>query len=425
MPYLNDKGKTKADQFRDLIRTRILEGKLSPGAKLPTTVEYAEKHCLDKMTINRALKALAQEGLIVRRPRRGTFVAERNNAASLPDRALRFGMVTRAELTPDFLADSFLGKIAMGALSELQLLDQDPVFPLAERRATTRAHWRSPERRLTVECLGEARGSFDRRPSLKAVKEGAYDGLLSVGVIDEAWLESLLELSIPTVLVDFPNRRFSSRVDLVFVDPMSGYQDAVRHFAEQGLKRIHFVGAWRQVPAPDPQMTRSELENYRKGRHQVDPDTFIRLSAYQQAMQELGLPVREEWIHYAFSDPRKLGTVLDRMIGRSARDRAEAVICHGLDHAEALVAMFEERGARLEAAGAASELAVGRAHPIIADLEELGATAMELLLSRLERPGRRALDVGLQMQFVPRAFKGAKKRRARKRDGRVPRGSNK
>ncbi|MFM5918650.1 MAG: UTRA domain-containing protein [Novosphingobium sp.] len=63
------------ERIRREIEARILSGAWAPGARVPGEVELmAQYHCA-RMTVNKALSALAQSGLVERRRRAGTFVA--------------------------------------------------------------------------------------------------------------------------------------------------------------------------------------------------------------------------------------------------------------------------------------------------------------------------------------------------------------
>ena len=64
-------------QIRRAVARPILRGDWAPGARIPSEHELTELFGASRMTINKALSALADEGLIVRRRRLGSFVAER------------------------------------------------------------------------------------------------------------------------------------------------------------------------------------------------------------------------------------------------------------------------------------------------------------------------------------------------------------
>ncbi len=63
-------------QIRRAIATPILAGRLAPGARLPSEHDFMDLFGASRMTVNRALQMLADEGLVVRRRRHGTFVAQ-------------------------------------------------------------------------------------------------------------------------------------------------------------------------------------------------------------------------------------------------------------------------------------------------------------------------------------------------------------
>ncbi len=63
------------ERIRAEVETKILSGLLMPGDKLPTEHEFMAEYACARMTVNKALSALATAGLIDRRKRAGSFVA--------------------------------------------------------------------------------------------------------------------------------------------------------------------------------------------------------------------------------------------------------------------------------------------------------------------------------------------------------------
>jgi GntR family transcriptional regulator len=61
-------------QLAALIRERIASGEYPPGTKLPPITQITAETGLSPMTIRRAYKLLADEGLVTIVPGRGTFV---------------------------------------------------------------------------------------------------------------------------------------------------------------------------------------------------------------------------------------------------------------------------------------------------------------------------------------------------------------
>lgn len=83
------------------IRQDILAGKLKPGDRLPSVREMAAEWGCTLGTVQRAYKALAQQGLIISRPGQGTKVVEKPAG---PDQShlRRMSLIHRAE---DFLLE--------------------------------------------------------------------------------------------------------------------------------------------------------------------------------------------------------------------------------------------------------------------------------------------------------------------------------
>lgn len=65
------------EQIRRAIAAPIVTGRWRPGRRIPSEMELTKAFKASRMTVNRALTALAADGLIVRWRRRGSFVAER------------------------------------------------------------------------------------------------------------------------------------------------------------------------------------------------------------------------------------------------------------------------------------------------------------------------------------------------------------
>ena len=73
---------TLYQQIVDRLKREISEGRLKPGAPLPSFRQLAEDLLVSVITVNRAYDELEREGIIFRRQGLGTFVAEQGHDRS-------------------------------------------------------------------------------------------------------------------------------------------------------------------------------------------------------------------------------------------------------------------------------------------------------------------------------------------------------
>ncbi|MEU6262909.1 GntR family transcriptional regulator [Saccharopolyspora shandongensis] len=63
-------------RIRRELEARIQDGRWAPGTRIPTESELGEQYGVSRITVQRALRDLADTGMVVRYRRRGTFVAQ-------------------------------------------------------------------------------------------------------------------------------------------------------------------------------------------------------------------------------------------------------------------------------------------------------------------------------------------------------------
>ena len=61
-------------QLKESLRTSIITHKLKAGDKIPTEVELSEKYNISRVTVRKAVTELVEEGYLVRKQGKGTFV---------------------------------------------------------------------------------------------------------------------------------------------------------------------------------------------------------------------------------------------------------------------------------------------------------------------------------------------------------------
>lgn len=85
-----DAGVPKYEQLREALATAIEKGVWKPGGRLPTEDDLTRTTRLSLGTVQRALRALENDGTLMRRQGHGTFVAEDHKRMSEPFYHCRF-----------------------------------------------------------------------------------------------------------------------------------------------------------------------------------------------------------------------------------------------------------------------------------------------------------------------------------------------
>ena len=106
-------GGTLYQQIVDRLKREISEGRLKPGAALPSFRHLAEDLLVSVITVNRAYQELEREGIIFRRQGLGTFVAEQGH-----DRSRQ----TKLAAAKDLLREGFR-EAAEAGLEPSEILD--------------------------------------------------------------------------------------------------------------------------------------------------------------------------------------------------------------------------------------------------------------------------------------------------------------
>lgn len=105
------------DAVADYIEREIVSGHLSPGTKLPSERQLADRFGISRPIVREALRALVERNLIEVRPARGAYVRSANvaEAASRLDNLFRLSLVTPRQLTE---AREMLESTAAGLAAE-------------------------------------------------------------------------------------------------------------------------------------------------------------------------------------------------------------------------------------------------------------------------------------------------------------------
>ena len=114
-------GGTLYQQIIDRLKREVSEGRLKPGAALPSFRQLAEDLLVSVITVKRAYEELEREGIIFRRQGLGTFVSDRGH-----DRSRETKLAAARELLREGFREAAeagmnaaeLGELARGILKE-------------------------------------------------------------------------------------------------------------------------------------------------------------------------------------------------------------------------------------------------------------------------------------------------------------------
>lgn len=232
-------------QVEDDLRRQIQSGVLPPGHCLPLEPDLAGQYGVSSITIKRALRDLAQEGLLIRIKRKGTFVSPRKDSPT----DTRPRGKTLALIIPD-IEDLFLSEIYRGVADAASQAGYTVAILSSDREV-------------------EKQGDFIRNLGQRG-EEGA--------VIFPNWgrgsAEQVFELKrrkFPFVLV---NRYFRDIcTHSVVANNRAGAFEAVEHLIRLGHRRIGCIG-WVECTAVDDRLDGYRLALGRNGL--VYDETLVR-----------------------------------------------------------------------------------------------------------------------------------------------------
>ncbi|TCT09864.1 GntR family transcriptional regulator [Tepidamorphus gemmatus] len=117
-------------QIRRALARPIISGEWRPGVRIPSETELAGMFGASRMTVNKALTSLAEEGLIRRRRRHGSFVADRVPERSVLEIWDVGAEVARAGQT--YLFDEISRRVGPADAGDADRLGVDPGAAIVE-----------------------------------------------------------------------------------------------------------------------------------------------------------------------------------------------------------------------------------------------------------------------------------------------------
>lgn len=317
-------------QVRDHLIGLIQSGELGPGAKLPPEPELADQFGVARMTANKAILSLVNDGWLTRRAGRGTFVVDRRS--NLKQCLVTFMPPSLVGAVEDF----YFGTLYWNIVARMSR-DLLPVIPVSLKDIP--------------DSLGPETGIIAINPS-----ETAIDKLLRLQQDGSA-------------LVVLGSTWKSQVVNVVDSDNMLGATLAVNHLADLGHREIAFVGCYPS-----------------------DTNTQDRVRGFTTAMKGRGLRADESRI--LMSKHRDLGPVLEDQLMGLIQSGVTAVFAAGAHAAMHVLMRARQEGLsvpeNLSVVGYDDPAFLALARPpmttVAQPLGEMAALACDVLLGLAHAP---------------------------------------
>ncbi|MBN2625324.1 MAG: GntR family transcriptional regulator [Spirochaetales bacterium] len=235
-------------KLADTLTELIEEGIYVPGSIIPSERDLCLKYETSRTTVRRAIDDLVGNGILVKKPGKGTFVTEKPVQSSQQTGTVLFLRCMHSQLKFDsFLTDDVFYP---NVLSGIEIG--------AERKGYL----------CLVKTINEKDKNWD---SLKALN-GKIDGIICGELHDPLFLEHLMDLGLPLVLVSPSVDAINT--DTVIIDNSNGTQFSTEQLIARGHRKIAFIGgSVNSLPAVE------RKAGYRKAMERaglrIDPDYVI------------------------------------------------------------------------------------------------------------------------------------------------------
>ena len=203
----------KKDKLYQELRQGIVSGRYAPGSRLPRELEFSRMLGVAKVTLRSALERLEAEKLIVRLPRKGTFVS------GDPTPNLILIVYSRNHVTADFPHHYIIPGICEEA-SELGF--------------------------QTEQCFVEYLRDLEVDDAVNILRRKNLRGVLLFGSCwsgNEQELKILHALSCPVLIVNAWKEDIRHGFPLIRPDVRRAWQDGLGYLISKGYRRIKFLVA--------------------------------------------------------------------------------------------------------------------------------------------------------------------------------------
>jgi DNA-binding LacI/PurR family transcriptional regulator len=348
---LNGGRRLRYQDIREQIRREIEERRYAPGERLPSDTELAGRFSVSRLTVIRALRELESQALVQRKAGSGTFV--RVDSPVVAESSYVFGL-----LMPDLGDGEIFEPVARGiarageSLHHRLLWGNDPAA----------AHDKEQQADELCRYLvaREVSGVFFSPVEHTSHQES----------VNQRIAEALTAAGIPIVLIDRCICRYPDRSphDLIGIDNPRAGSRMTRHLIQAGCRRVVFASRparLEALPGLSLELENDQSRELRAFLAKVRPDGLVCANDFtaaklMQALLRLGVRIPEDIKMVGINDVKYAGFLPVPLT------------------------------------------------TLRQPCQELGATAMAVMLDRLERPASPVRDVLLDCELIVRQSCGAK-----------------
>jgi len=213
---------------------------------------------------------------------------------------------------------------------------------------------------------------------------GNLDGLVIMSLpVDDAYVDYLIKHDVPTVLIEFPNRKLNS----VEIDDVAGGRMVAEYLVAKGHHRIAFLGD-------------TDLPEY--AIHPVS----LRLVGFRQSLQEAGIALEDKFVRLAPYTIEQTRLAANELL--KASNPPTAVFAATDFQALSMIQVAHQLGVRIPDELAVigfddldmaefADLTTVRQH-----LDESGRLAIEILLAHIEDDSRPVQHIKLPLTIIER-----------------------
>lgn len=348
-------------QITHSLRETITEGQLLPGDRLPSELELAGRFSVSRLTVQRALKELQNDGLVERRAGSGTYIRHPPET-----KGHLFGLLIPGLGETEIFEPICQGMSRAGARAGHALLWGNTSHAPADNAA-----------RMSELC----RQYIARRVS--GVFFAPVERCTSQSAANAAIAEALADAGIPVVLLDWCFLRYPDRspFDLVGIDNRRGGARMTRHIMACGARRPAFFAFPRSGYT-----------------------IHDRIAGFLDVLRGTEIPDPHKRV--IFADPTSVGEV-ERAISQLSpdgfvcgNDATAAMLLRTL-HALSIKVPEQIRLTGIDDVPYAALLGVPLT-TLRQPCQEIGEAAMHTMLSRIAEPLQPARDVLLETSVVIR-----------------------